>query len=144
MRMYTNKSALVVDDEPGTRLLLREALETLGMTVTEAVDGSDAIHKSLLSPFELTTMDILMPHVNGLDAIRAIRMVDPAQRIIVVTSCKEHAMLEAIRALHVAQIIHKPIRLQEFMAAVHATLAGAPAAEPVSAIVVPREMTEGV
>jgi two-component system response regulator (stage 0 sporulation protein F) len=123
MKPFTGKKALVVDDEATTRMLLSEALKSLGMEVTEAVDGADAIHKSLQTRFDLATMDIMMPNIGGLDAIRAMRMVDPAYRIIVVSSVKDEQCHEAVRELGVPHFVSKPIRLAELRAAVKATLA---------------------
>ncbi len=125
MQRYPGKKALVVDDESSTRLLLKEALEELGIQVTEAVDGADAIHKSLETQFDLATMDILMPNVNGLDAIRAMRTVDPGYRIVVISSCRDDEHRRAVRDLDVPHYIHKPVRLAELYAAVRDELSGA-------------------
>ena len=123
MKRFDGKNALVVDDEPSTRTLLRAALEDVGMHVTEAVDGADAIHKSLAGRFDLTTMDIRMPNVNGLDAIHALRTVDPACRIIVVSAFTDEAHREAVRELGVDHFLSKPIHIQEVYAAVSDVLA---------------------
>ncbi|MGD8452295.1 MAG: response regulator [Phycisphaerae bacterium] len=125
MHPYPGLPALIVDDEPSTRFLLREVLESLGMVVTEAVDGADAIHKSLLSRYTLTTMDILMPNVNGLDAIHALRMVDPTCRIVVVTSCTEPDLPQALRDLDVPLLVRKPIRVDTLHTAIHQALGSA-------------------
>jgi DNA-binding response OmpR family regulator len=122
MKPFDGKRALVVDDEPCTRPLLREALEAVGMEVAEAVDGADAIHKSLETHFDLATMDIMMPNVNGLDAIRAMRMVDPTYRIIVVSSTIDDQHRKAIRELGVPQLIPKPVGFAELHEAVRVAL----------------------
>jgi two-component system chemotaxis response regulator CheY len=123
MLSLQGKRVLVVDDEPSTRLLLREAFGALGMQVTEAVDGADAIYQSLQTPFHVTTMDIMMPNVDGLDAIRAMRMVDPTCRIIVVSSMQDEPHRAAVRTLGVHQFVAKPIRLAQLHEALEATLA---------------------
>ena len=123
MRRYEDVRALVVDDEASTRLLLREALEDLGIAVTEAVDGADAIYKSLMTEFDLVTMDILMPNVDGMDAIRALRTVDPQFRIIIVSSCQDEHYRQAARELGVPHFLNKPIKLAELNRAVQDELA---------------------
>ncbi len=134
MRRFPNQLALVVDDEPSTRTLLRAALEEIGFAVTEAVDGADAIHQALLAPVDLITMDIMMPNVDGLDAIRALRTVDPECRIVVVSSCCEEAILTAVRELTVPHFVRKPVQVDDLYAAVDAELStvpsGAAEAEP--------------
>ncbi|MBN1343461.1 MAG: response regulator [Phycisphaerae bacterium] len=127
---YQGRSVLVVDDEASTRLLLRAAFEDVGMQVTEAVDGADAIHKSLEAEFDLTTMDILMPNVDGLDAIRAMRMIDPGYRIIVISSCEEPEVREAARELGVPSFLGKPIHLTALYQAVSAELSREESAVP--------------
>jgi CheY-like chemotaxis protein len=126
MRSLEGKQALVVDDEPSTRILLREVLEGLGMRVAEAVDGADAIHKSLQTRFDLTTMDIMMPNVNGLDAINAMRMVDPAYHIIVVSSMNDEVYRQAARDLGVLHFVPKPISVAALREAVHAEMNAQP------------------
>jgi CheY-like chemotaxis protein len=131
MRTFPGKHALVVDDEPSTRTLLREALRELAMDVWEAVDGADAIHQSLNNYFDLVTMDILMPNMHGLDAIKAMRMVDPTVRIVVVSSCRDRKTNQAVHNLDVPHIVHKPVRLDEFYQAIE-NLMEAPDSEPVA------------
>jgi len=118
MQDSPKKTALVVDDEPSIRLLLCETLKELGMEVVEAVDGADAIEESMANQFDLTTMDILMPNVDGLDAIRAIRTVDPNARIIVITSCREEAYRLSAHDMGIRHFINKPVHLAEFRRAV--------------------------
>jgi CheY-like chemotaxis protein len=130
MQCFKDIRALVVDDEESTRLLLREALEELGITVTEACDGADAIYKSLLTPFDLVTMDIHMPHVDGLDAIRAMLTVDPGYRIIVISSCRAEKFRAAAREQGVFHFLYKPVKLTELKAAVEEILARLSVAAP--------------
>ena len=78
---------LVADDHPVFRLgvcsLLgsREGWEVCG----EAVDGRDAVEKCRLLKPDLVVLDICMPKLNGVDAIRQIVKDNPAQRILVLT-----------------------------------------------------------
>jgi YesN/AraC family two-component response regulator len=68
-------------------------------------------------------MDILMPGVDGLDAIRAMRTVDPDCRIVVVSSCTEEHYRNAVRALCVEQFVVKPVRIDRVQDAVAAEMA---------------------
>ena len=64
---------LVVDDEPVTRMMLRQVLENAHYSVFEAEDGEHGIHLCLAEQPDLVLMDVRMPRVNGFDACKAIR-----------------------------------------------------------------------
>jgi signal transduction histidine kinase/DNA-binding NarL/FixJ family response regulator len=64
---------LIADDTESNRVLLRSALEAQGFRVRDAVNGAEAIEQMRLAPPDLVLMDLRMPVMDGLDAIRAIR-----------------------------------------------------------------------
>jgi DNA-binding NarL/FixJ family response regulator len=90
---------LIADDHP----LLREGVAAVIATrsdmqlVGEAVDGQDAIEKFRLLRPDVTLMDIQMPRLDGIQAIGAIRALQPEARIIVLTTYKGD--VQALRAL---------------------------------------------
>jgi DNA-binding NarL/FixJ family response regulator len=79
---------LVVDDHPVVRQGLRSFLETrVGLSVVgEAGDGEAAVAEAVRLQPDVILMDLLMPGVDGLEAITRIRAADPEARIIVLTS----------------------------------------------------------
>ena len=66
-------SLLVVDDNPVNRELVRAVLTPLGVRVTEAGDGSEAVRQAAGQPFDVILMDLRMPVMSGSDAARQIR-----------------------------------------------------------------------
>jgi CheY-like chemotaxis protein len=61
----TRPTVLVVDDEPNTRILVREALEPEGYRVVEAVDGADALRVAQTELPALVLLDMRMPRLDG-------------------------------------------------------------------------------
>ena len=71
--MAINAKILVVDDEVDVRRVLRLLLESKGYTVAEAMNGQMAVDAVRESNIDLIIMDIMMPHVSGIDAATKIR-----------------------------------------------------------------------
>jgi NarL family two-component system response regulator LiaR len=82
---------LVCDDHPVVRQGLRTFLATQeGITVVgEAADGEEAVAKALELLPDVVLMDLVLPKVGGVEAIRRIRDESPSTRIIVLTSFAE-------------------------------------------------------
>jgi diguanylate cyclase (GGDEF)-like protein len=64
---------LIVDDDAGSRLLMRRALERAGFVISEAADGSAAVAAIEAGDCDAVLMDVEMPQMNGYDACKAIR-----------------------------------------------------------------------
>ena len=115
---------LSVDDHP----LLREGIAALVKAepdmsiVAEAEDGAEAIEKFRLHRPDVTLMDVELPGLNGIEAIKQIRSEFPEARIIVLTTYTGDAkVLAALKAGARAYILkrHVPKELLEAIRAVH-------------------------
>jgi len=113
-----------VDDHP----LLREGISALVKAepdmsiVAEAEDGAEAIEKFRLYRPDVTLMDMELPRLNGIEAIKQIRSEFPEARIIVLTTYTGDAkVLAALKAGARAYILkrHVPKELLEAIRAVH-------------------------
>lgn len=69
----TQKTILVVDDEPQIRNLLRQELEEAGYRVQEAPDGISALQQVKVSPPDLIILDVMMPNINGFDLAAVLK-----------------------------------------------------------------------
>jgi len=84
-----NKRILVVEDSTTTRKMIRSIIESAGFDVVEAVDGIDGIEKlKNEGPFNLITIDVNMPRLNGYGAVQEIRKLPDLGKtpIIMVTT----------------------------------------------------------
>ena len=74
MEQQTTK-VLVVDDNPEIRDIIHVLLEGEGIRVTEAADGSSALHFLEKGSFDLIILDIMMPGLNGYETCQKIRQL---------------------------------------------------------------------
>ena len=77
------KRILLVEDEPFMRMLIKKILsKTSHNLIGEAADGIQAVEMYKEITPDLVIIDITMPNMNGIDAARKIRAVDPGARMI--------------------------------------------------------------
>jgi signal transduction histidine kinase/ligand-binding sensor domain-containing protein/CheY-like chemotaxis protein len=74
---------LVADDKAYNRLLLVDLLEPLGFVMTEAVDGQQAVEQAQAMQPDLIMMDLVMPVMTGIDAVRVIRSIPALRNTII-------------------------------------------------------------
>ncbi len=78
--------ALIVDDEPYNRKLLSSLLHPYGIEISEASDGEEACELARNTQFDIILMDIRMPKMNGIDATKQIKAMQPVPVPIVALS----------------------------------------------------------
>jgi PAS domain S-box-containing protein len=94
---------LVVDDEPSVRRTLCSFLARRGFTVDTAQDGEEAVQRYEEAlreqPYEVVVMDLMLPRLDGTQAIRALRARDATAQVIVLTGVTtDEAVREALEA----------------------------------------------
>lgn len=80
------KKIFVVDDEDSHRLMLRAHLEGEGFEVVEASDGQEAVDKVKEGFFDLVLIDIKMPRMDGIEALKHINKFAPSMPVITMTA----------------------------------------------------------
>jgi len=100
---------LIVDDSMITRLRLHNILTTNGYNVIgEADNGTTAIRKYKELQPDITTLDITMPGMNGIDTLKKIREVDPEACVVMISALNQKMkILESIR-YGAANFVSKP------------------------------------
>lgn len=106
----TSAKVLIVDDMKMVRSSMRSFLKQLGYTnVIEATNGKEAIEKHAMEEPAFIFMDIVMPELNGNDALRQIRESDKKVPIVMLTSVSDENLMKECESLGIRGYILKPL-----------------------------------
>jgi len=104
---------LVADDEPSILSFVRKALTDEGYTVFTAADGREACETAEREQVHLALLDLIMPNMTGMEALKQIRERNPATRIMLMTAfATAETAVEAMREGALDYLI-KPFALDE-------------------------------
>ncbi|NLS45016.1 MAG: response regulator [Firmicutes bacterium] len=110
--------ALVVDDAAFIRLRTRKLLEENGYEVEEAQNGEEAIRKYSETSPDLVLLDITMPVMDGITALKGIKQIDPKAKVIMCTAVGQQSLvIEAIKA-GANDYLLKPLDPEKVLAAI--------------------------
>ncbi len=117
---------LVVDDEESICLLLRDVLVRFGHQVTTCQDGESALQAASERRLDLVFLDIRMPGMSGLQALKKLREVQPDAKFVMITGfAKDDIIEEALRS-GASACLSKPFRLAEVVELLKQLDIGAP------------------
>jgi len=110
---------LIVDDSRTSRRILRNLLDENGYEVIEAENGELGVQKYKEENPDMVTMDITMPVMDGLEALKAIREYDSNAKIVMVTAAgQESKVMEAVK-LGATEFITKPLEKDKILDTLH-------------------------
>lgn len=116
---------LIVDDEDMVRMTLRQILEKAGHSVVEAIDGQDALRVFGDNKIDLVITDIVMPNMDGIEAIMALRDEQPFLKIIAISGggrTKNMDFLELAKEIGAKEILAKPFEKSQVIETVNKIL----------------------
>ena len=107
---------LIVDDSRTSRKMLRNILESNGHEIIdEAVNGQEGVQKFQALKPDVVTLDITMPVVDGVEALKMIKALDPESKVVMVTAAgQKNKMIECIKAGD-NEFLTKPFEQQEIV-----------------------------
>lgn len=109
---------LVVDDAEFLRVRISKMLSSEGHEIIEAENGLKAVETYKSARPDLVLMDITMPEMDGLAALREIRSYDSAAKVVMLTALgQESVVLEAIKA-GARDFVVKPFEKERVLSAV--------------------------
>jgi signal transduction histidine kinase len=114
-RVSGSGHVLLVDDEELVRKCAARSLQSMGYRVTECADGQEAVEafQQDQGGFDLVILDLIMPRVDGREALRRIRQIDPDSRVMI-SSGYDPEQDEELRELSGScGVLHKPYQIEE-------------------------------
>ena len=113
--MKEQASVLVVDDNSDLLNTFSLILKMKGYNVDTAEDGVSAVDKFKRRPFDVILMDLIMPRMNGVEAFRKIREINPGARIILMTAYYEEGQIKMALDEGAYRAVHKPVNVARLM-----------------------------
>jgi two-component system, OmpR family, response regulator VanR len=111
---------LVAEDEPRVAAALARGLRREGMAVDVAQDGSAALYKARVHPYDVVVLDRDLPGVHGDDVCRAVTSELPATKVLMLTAARSTDALVEGLALGADDYLPKPFRFAELVARLRA------------------------
>lgn len=124
--MNTSLRTLVVDDEAELRNSLKQILPSsfphIDFQFSEANDGEDALEKIKTHRFDLVLMDVKMPRMDGMTALKAIKAYDPRIFVVIMTAHGNYA--DAVEAIKEGAFdyFQKPVQKESLFKAIDSCL----------------------
>lgn len=110
----TPKKVLIVDDSDFMRMMLNDILTKAGHTVVQADNGKLALKVLQDEKVDICILDIMMPEMNGIDALRQILLNIPDMPVVMLSAlCNEHIVKEAL-ANGAAELLYIVMKVKKF------------------------------
>ena len=141
MEPTRSQRILVVDDEPSIIDAVATSLRYEGFTVTQAVNGRQALSSAQEDPPDLIVLDVMLPDLDGLEVTRRLR--EDGIRVPILFLTARDAVEDKVTGLTVGgdDYVTKPFALAEVVARVHAILRRLGAEAPDSGILTFADIT---
>jgi two-component system alkaline phosphatase synthesis response regulator PhoP len=117
-----DKRLLLVEDEPGLVLTLTDRLTREGYTVETSADGESALERATSEPFDLVLLDVMLPRLNGFDALRELRKRGVETPVIMLTARGQVVDKVVGLKLGADDYVTKPFEMIELLARIEAKL----------------------
>ena len=114
---------LTVDDAAFMRKVIKDTLSKAGYAdIFEAEDGAQAVEKYNEVKPDLVLMDITMPNMDGLEALKAIRAADPNANVVMCSAMGQESMVVEAIKLGALDFIVKPFKADRILQTVQKVL----------------------
>jgi CheY-like chemotaxis protein len=102
-----------VDDEQSICMLLQDVLTRFGHSVTTCQDGATAVDLASENTFDLVFLDIRMPGMSGLEALKQVRELQPEATFVMITGFAKDDIIDEALQSGAAACLCKPFSLSQ-------------------------------
>jgi two-component system chemotaxis response regulator CheY len=106
---------LIVEDNSGFSRVLKDEIENSGYEAITVDNGVDALLRYLEGGIDLILMDVVMPKLSGIDALRIIRKIDSSARVVIITGNPTDEMRKESFKLGAVDFLTKPFSLKSLI-----------------------------
>ncbi len=113
MTQASNIKILIAEDEKNFSLILQKELTRRGYEVSVANDGRSAMEFCQKVDYDVVVMDIMMPHLNGIEALKALKQAQPSPEVIMLTgNATVQTAIDAMKS-GAYDYLTKPCKIEE-------------------------------
>jgi len=110
---FKGMRALLADDEESVRQVLRMLLECLGLEVTEAINGREALEFYQRERFDIVLTDYNMPEKRGDTLAQEIKILNPQQRVVMISGFSGRILRDGRLPDFIDVLVPKPCTINE-------------------------------
>ena len=115
---------MIAEDSKESRMFLRDLLEIANHeVVAEAIDGLEAVEKFKITRPDIVLLDLAMPKMDGLSALREIKKMDENVKVILLTASGNLRTINECIQAGAVTCIFKPFKIEDLSNAIKSTLA---------------------
>ena len=118
---------LLIEDDENMASFVRKGLKEEGFTVAHEADGESGLHLALTEGFDAAIVDVMLPDINGLEALRRLREGGDRTPILIMSTLTDRRYRERAEELG-ASFLNKPFTPLALMTIVQRLLSPPPAA----------------
>ena len=111
---------LIVEDNSSFSRVLRDEIQNSGYEAVVVDNGVDALLRFLEGGIDIILMDVVMPKLSGIDALRIIRKIDPTARVVIITGNPTDEMRKETIKLGAMDFLTKPFSLKSLIEVIKA------------------------
>ena len=111
---------LIVEDNSSFSRVLRDEIQNSGFEAVAVDNGVDALLRYLEGGIDIILMDVVMPKLSGIDALRIIRKIDPVSRVVIITGNPTDEMRSEAMKLGAVDFLTKPFSIKSLIEVIKA------------------------